>query len=245
MRRAVVVIAVVGSVVAAAGAWVLSGGSQRGAVAGGRVGLTPCPPVSWRGATAVPDVVGLGLNRASARLIESRLLFVVPSFPRIRGEMPEQGFGQLANYLVVAESLTPGTTVPSRTVVRLTLDTPVFRGPIGSMGEPTRHPKYKRIPSLVGDDYGQAMAAEKGFMAGMYVTLSRTGPLTAAASACGLNGFVVIHQYPRAGTRVLWGGIAATGVDPRLATVFIRLASRRHSPGVPKTGRVTLKHLVL
>lgn len=183
--------------------------------------------MSWRGGTAVPEVVGDPLNRATASLVHRRLLVSVPDFPRFRGdELPEQGYGQLADYRVSSQSIAAGTAVHARTVVTLAVDLQPFRGPIGSMGVPGNHPKFVRIANLVGDDYSQAMSVGSGFRSGIWVAVGRTGPLTPSASACGLDGFAVIAQYPRAGTRVLWGGVNPEGVDPRLATVVIRLASR-------------------
>lgn len=94
------------------------------------------------------------------------------------------------------------------------------------MGEPVHHPKYARIPNLVGDRYPRAMAAANE-RSGILVRVSTTGPLSARASLCGLAAFVVAAQSPKPGTRVLWGGIQDHGgVDPALATVTIRLVSR-------------------
>jgi hypothetical protein len=110
--------------------------------------------------------------------------------------------------------------------VRLRLDNPLFRGPIGSMGIPSHHPRYARIPNLVGDDYRRAMAAATE-RSGIYVRVSTTGALRPRASTCGLNAFVVAAQTPRPGKRVLWGGVrGAEGVQPSLATVTIALVSR-------------------
>lgn len=140
--------------------------------------------------------------------------------------MAEQGWGRLENYRVVSQSVSPGEHVSAGTPVTLKLDTPVFRGPLGSMVEPVNHPTYIRIPNLVGQDYRQAMAAGDAFKTGIFVRVSSSGPLKPAASACGLSGFVVASQQPHAGKKVRWGGTEPDGVGPKLATVTITLVSR-------------------
>jgi hypothetical protein len=105
----------------------------------------------------------------------------------------------------------------------VTLDRPLFTGPLGSMAVPSTHPTYARVPDLVGLDYQKAMAAGQGWSTGIFVRVGRTGPLTAAASACGLNAFVVASQTPRPGTQVLWAGVRPRSVAPSLATVTISL----------------------
>lgn len=150
----------------------------------------------------VPDVVGAQFDRAVVKLLERKLLVSVPRFVPFHDAMAEQGWGRLET---------------------LTLDRPVFRGPLGSMAEPVRHPEYASIPNLVGKGYRQAM--ENG-NSGVLVRVSRTGPLSPTASPCRLNAFVVSSQTPRPGTRVPWGGVLQGGVHPSLATVTITLVSR-------------------
>jgi hypothetical protein len=174
----------------------------------------------------VPGVVATRFDLAVGRLLRHHLLVAVHRFAPFHDAMAEQGFGRLENYRVVAQSVPPGRRLAAGATVSLTLDTPVFRGPLGSVAEPVRHPRYARVPNLVGEEYRQAMAAPRATGGGILVRLSRTGPLTPGAGACGLNGLVVSSQRPRPGTRVRWGGTMPDGVKPSLATVTVTLASR-------------------
>jgi hypothetical protein len=185
-----------------------------------------CTRVAHTGSAVVPGVRGTAFDAALRTLLGRRLLVSVPRFIPFHHAMAEQGWGRLANYRVVSQSPLPGTVVASGSVVRLRLDDPIFRGPLGSMVEPVHHPTYARIPDLIGVRYPQAMAAATE-RSGILVRVSTTGPLTAPASACGLGAFVVAGQSPKPGTRVPWGGIHDhSGVEPGLATVTIRLVSR-------------------
>ncbi len=185
-----------------------------------------CRPIPRSGTTVVPGVRGAAFDVALRRLLGRRLLVSVPRFIPFHAAMAEQGWGRLQNYRVVSQSPRAGSRVPAGTAVRLQLDDPIFRGPIGSMGEPIHHPRYAHIPNLVGDDYTRAMGAANE-RSGILVRVSTTGALTPRASTCGLDAFVVASQTPRPGTRVLWGGIrGAEGVEPKLATVTIALVSR-------------------
>jgi hypothetical protein len=185
-----------------------------------------CRHISRSGTAVVPRVTGATLDVALRRLLRRQLLISVPRFIPFHDAMAEQGWGRLQNYRVVAQAPRPGAAASAGSAVRLRLDDPVFRGPIGSMVEPVHHPMYARIPDLVGTRYPQAMAAATE-RSGILVRVSTTGPLAPAISACGLAAFVVTSQSPRPGTRVLWGGIRDhEGVQPGLATVTIQLAAR-------------------
>jgi hypothetical protein len=184
-----------------------------------------CRPIARSGATTVPRVVGAHFDTALRALLRRGLLVSVPRFIPFHDAMAEQGWGRLGNYLVVSQSPAAGLGVARGRTVALTLDRPVFRGQLGSMVEPTHHPRYARIPNLVGDDYTAAMGAATE-RSGILVRVSTTGPLRPRASACGLDAFVVSSQTPRPGTRVLWGGVERDGVDPARATVTITLVSR-------------------
>jgi hypothetical protein len=183
----------------------------------------------------VPKVVDRSFTGALARLLADHLLVSVPHFIPFRDAMAEQGWGRLENYTVVSETPKPGCTQPAGTVVTLRLSSPRFRGPIGSMAEPVHHPRYARIPDLVGRTYPEAMAAAT-WRSGILVRLSTTAPLQPAVSSCGLGVFIVSTQTPRPGTRVLWGGVGTAGVDPSLATVTIALRARTSSAGSTPAG---------
>jgi beta-lactam-binding protein with PASTA domain len=174
----------------------------------------------------VPGVIGDHFDLAVAKLLRRHFLVSVPRFASFSNAMAEQGWGRLENFKVVSQSVAPGKQVPAGTSVTLGLDTPAFSGPLGSMVEPVHHPTYVRIPDLVGETYRQAMAGGNAFKTGIFVRVSRTGPLTSTASACGLNGFVVESQHPSPGRQVQWGGISPNGVNPKIATVTITLVSR-------------------
>jgi len=185
-----------------------------------------CTRIAHTGSAVVPRVRGSAFDAALRTLLARSLLVSVPTFIPFHHAMAEQGWGRLQNYRVVSQTPLPGALVAAGSVVRLRLDDPIFRGPLGSMVEPTHHPTYARVPDLVGDRYPQAMAAATE-RSGILVRVSTTAPLTAPASACGLGAFVVAGQSPKPGTRVLWGGIHDhSGVEPGLATVTIRLVSR-------------------
>jgi hypothetical protein len=188
-------------------------------------GTLPCPAIAHTGPTTVPRVINRSFTSALARLLQDHLLVSVPHFIPFHDAMAEQGWGRLANYTVTSETPHPGTTQPAGTVVTLKLSNPVFNGQLGSMGEPTHHPRYAHIPTLRGKTYPQAMATatEKS---GILVRVSSTAALRPAESSCGLRGFTVSTQTPKPGTRVLWGGINTTGVEPALSTVTITLKSR-------------------
>jgi hypothetical protein len=183
-----------------------------------------CPPIAATGTSAVPNVVAQPFTRALAKLLNSHLRVAVPRFVPFHDAMAEQGWGRLANYHVVAQSPAAGETRPAGSTVTLKLSNPLFRGPLGSMVEPLHHPRYAHIPDLVDKTYRQAMATESE-KSGILIRVSSTAPLRSAASTCGLNAFTVSRQTPRPGTRVLWGGVNRTGVDPGLATVTITLAT--------------------
>lgn len=96
----------------------------------------------------------------------------------------------------------------------------------GAPFTPKHHPKFARVPDLVGMDWRQTLTAV-GYKTGVFVQDGAIGPLVPAASACGLNAFVVTAQSPSPGTLVRWGGIMPGGsVIPELATVNVTLASR-------------------
>jgi hypothetical protein len=185
-----------------------------------------CVSSAWSGSALVPNIVSSQFDRAVSGLLAQHLRISVPRFVPFRDAPAEQGWGRLENYQVVAQSPAPGKHVNAGTAVVLRLSDPVFHGPLGSMVEPLDHPKYARIPHLVGRTYQQAMAAASP-TSGVLVRVSQTGPLDARASVCGLNAFVVASQAPRPGTRVPWGGVKRNGVAPALATVTITLVSRR------------------
>ena len=138
----------------------------------------------------------------------ARLSTAVRAVPRRDGRA---GRGRLENYRVIAQSPAPGGRLGVGEPVVLMLSTPVFRGPIGSLTEPTHHPRYATIPDLVGEAYLEAMSGVP-FKTGILVRVGQTGALPPQASACGLNGFVVASQTPSPGTRVPWGGINKGGV---------------------------------
>jgi hypothetical protein len=184
-----------------------------------------CPTIARTATTTVPNVVGESFTHAFARLLSKHLLVSVPRFIPFHDAMAEQGWGRLANYQVVAETPRPGTTGPAGTVVTLRLTDPIFRGQLGSMAEPLHHPRYAHIPNLIGEEYPQAMAAANS-KNGILVRVDTTAPLRPNVSSCGLRAFVVSAQTPKPSTRVLWGGITATGVDPSRATVTITLTDR-------------------
>jgi hypothetical protein len=210
------------AVVAGLAAACFGAGHAAAPVAAARV----CKAAPRAGTTVVPNVRRVAFDVALHRLLGRRLLVSVLRFIPFHAAMAEQGWGRLQNYLVVSQSVGPGRRLRSGATVRLRLDNPLFRGPIGSMGVPSHHPRYARIPNLVGDGYRRAMAAETS-RSGIYVRVSTTGPLSPRASACGLDAFVVASQTPRPGKRVLWGGVrGAAGVEPKLATVTIALVSR-------------------
>ena len=204
---------------AASGCLGSSGGS------GGVSEAGACPAVGGPGTATVPKVVNRSFTSALARLLDDHLLVSVPHFIPFRDAMAEQGWGRLANYTVVSETPQPGTTRPAGTVVTLELSNPLFHGQIGSMAEPVHHPRYARIPDLVGRTYPRAMAAATS-KSGILVRVSTTAPLRPAVSGCGLGAFIVSTQSPGPGSRVPWGGVETTGVDPGLATVTISLTAR-------------------
>jgi hypothetical protein len=210
------------AVVAGTAAACLGGGHAAAPVVAARV----CTAVPRSGTTVVPNVRRMAFDVALHRLLGRRLLVSVPRFIFFHAAMAEQGWGRLQNYLIVSQSPRAGSRVRAGVTVRLRLDNPLFRGPIGSMGIPSHHPRYAHIPNLVGDDYRRAMAAGTE-RSGILVRVSTTGALTPRASTCGLNAFIVASQTPRPGKRVLWGGVrGASGVQPSLATVTIALVSR-------------------
>ncbi|MGN6379880.1 MAG: hypothetical protein ACTHNU_13080, partial [Gaiellales bacterium] len=140
-----------------------------------------------------------------------------------------QGWGTLGDYHVTSQSIPPGILLPRGDVVTLTVDDAVFRGPIGSIVTPRHHPTYATVPHLIGMDYRRAMAAGDGYAgSGVFTRVGTTRPLSARASACGLDAFVVAAQSPAPGTRVRWGGIRldGRGVEPGVAAVTIDLAIR-------------------
>jgi hypothetical protein len=189
-----------------------------------------CRSVPSVGSTAVPNVVGTQFDRALGDVLDRQLLVSVRHFIPFTNAPAEQGWGRLENYRVVAQSPPPGRSLRAGRAVSVILDRPRFTGPLGSMVVPTTHPTYAEVPDLVGLDYQQAMAAGDGFSTGIFVRVGRTGPLSAAASACDLNAFVVSAQTPRPGTRVLWAGVKPHGVAPGIATVTITLVSRAPKP---------------
>jgi hypothetical protein len=221
--RSVLTGCVVAAVAAAASGCLGSSGS---AASPSDAGSHDCRSIPGGGSAVVPKVVGASFDRALSRLLHHHLLVSVRHFAPFHDAMAEQGWGRLENYRVVSQSVAPGGQVASGEVVTLTLDTPEFRGPLGSMGEPIDHPTHVRIPNLVGFDYERAMAAGEASTTGIFVRVSTTGPLTPAASACGLTAFVVSSQTPRPGKQVLWGGVNPDGVNPELATVTITLKAR-------------------
>jgi hypothetical protein len=216
VRRAILAFAALATA-AVAGACTGSSSKPNGAA-------QACPPITLAGSTTVPSVVEQSFPSALATLLGAHLRVAVPRFIPFHDAMAEQGWGKLANYKVVSQSPAAGETRRAGGTVVLRLSDPLFRGPRGSMIEPLHHPRYARIPDLVGRTYRQAMAAgnEKS---GILVRVSSTAPLQPAASTCGLAAFQVISQTPRPGTRVLWNGIEPDSVDPGLATVTIRLRS--------------------
>lgn len=207
----------------------LAAGCSIGSTHAGRGGggASACGTVKWHGAAVVPHVLGAGFTTALRRLLVRHLRVAVPHFGPFHDAMAEQGWGRLANYRVVGQSLPAGADVRAGAVVTLRLSNPIFRGQLGSMAEPAKHPRYATIPDLIGKHYAQAMAAQS-IRSGVLVRVSTTAPLVASASTCGLDAFVVESQSPRPGTRVPWGGIHldGSGVQPSLATVTIGLTTR-------------------
>jgi hypothetical protein len=121
-----------------------------------------------------PDVKGKTFPSALARLRAHGWLVAVPSFPRIDGD--------LADYRVVAQRTSGRRTVtlrveeaPSRVVVLVTL---------GTSPPP--------VPRLVGRTYRNAYRVARG--SAFALRVARVEPLRPAASADGIDAFVVVSQ---------------------------------------------------
>jgi hypothetical protein len=183
-----------------------------------------CVAVRHGAPVTVPRLAGRSLDSALDALLARGLRASVREFPPIATLMPEQGFGLLDVYRVVAQSARAGSRLARGRAVALTLNAPRFNTPLGSIGVPA-HPGTATMPDLVGDDYGDAVAAARA-VPGIWIEVGSVGPLTAAASECGLNGLVVVAQSPAPGTVVPAYGATNGSVEVSLATVSVDLAGR-------------------
>jgi hypothetical protein len=168
-----------------------------------------------------PDVKGDSFPKALARLRASGFLVSVPSFPPLRNHMVEQGRGRLGDYRVVGER-TNGSKIVTLTVA----DTP-RTGPLGSIVVLNLHPWRVRVPRLVGLTYRKAFRRSP-FRTGLWIRVGRVEPLRPAASADGLDAFVVVSQTPRPGASVPFSGLSHAwyGVRPAASTVVVTLGER-------------------
>jgi hypothetical protein len=113
-------------------------------------------------------------------------------------------------------------------VVRLTIEPPRFRGPIGSLALPNVFPPTFTAPDLVGLTYQAALAVAADPSSAFWLKLDGAPPLRASASRCGEDAFAVASQAPPAGTTMpSWGVVAGrTGVRPALSTITLTLTTR-------------------
>lgn len=171
-------------------------------------GQRSCLPISTTGTTVVPNVVGEPLDTAILTLLGRRLLVSVAHFDPFT-DLQNYDEGNLEDYKIRSQSPAPGTKLSAGTKVSLTTGYTPYVGPLASRAVPKSHPRYVTVPNLVGKAYYDAVAESRQglFRAGYSVEIGKIGPLTPEASRCGLDGFVVSSQAPRAGTRVSWGGI--------------------------------------
>jgi hypothetical protein len=221
MRRIALLVAAAVVSVGAAGA------SASSPTARAPLGRPAATCTGWGGLAGpiqpVPNVVGRRFDTALNVVRAGEHRVAVARFDPIEGIAPEMGWGRLENYHVVAQSPAAGSSLPFGGVVHLTLDRPRFGGLVGGLAIPKGHPPVIAVPDLIGLGYRQAIARGNGAGTGVFVRVGATGPLSASASRCGLDAFVVSSQVPRPGTLVPWEGVADGRVSPRRATVAISL----------------------
>ncbi len=174
---------------------------------------------AFSGDRAVPQVTYFNFVAAFHRLRAAGFVVSVPYFPPFSpSEAAEQGRGRLSNYVVVGERRAGGT-------VFLTLTLPHRFGPLASLfGAETSWPATRPAPNLVGLPYETAQAHADDRENGYWIRIGSIAPLGRGLS---LRAFRVASQTPRAGTKILFGGVLPNhhGVMPAASTLTVDLTT--------------------